>query len=237
MSVIDLSGRTPAQKQGLLSQLVVPRPIAMITTISAEGVPNVAPFSYYMPVCGEPPTIAITIGTRRASTEEPKDTFANIQAHDGQFVVNLTTHAIRDHIETTAREYPSHVNEADVAGWTYIPSQMVTPPSLAESSAHLECVVREVITRGDERLPYSGVHIVLAEVLCIVVDDEITDGPNRIDSTKLNVVGRMGLPYFVQASPESIFVQERVAYQDLPDDMKFPVPDDQEGVLATGSPA
>jgi flavin reductase (DIM6/NTAB) family NADH-FMN oxidoreductase RutF len=236
MTVIDMAGRTAAQKQGLLSQLVVPRPIAMITTISPTGVLNVAPYSYYMPVCGEPPTVAITIGTRRSTEEAPKDTWANLQS-SGEFVINLTTHAIRDHIEAAAREYPEHVNEADVAGWTFVPSQIVAPPSLAESSAHMECRVREVITRGDENLPYSGVHIVLAEVVCITIDDEIAEGPNRIDSTKLNVVGRMGLPYFVQASPDSIFVQERIAYQDLPDEMKFQVPDDQEGAFATGSPA
>jgi flavin reductase (DIM6/NTAB) family NADH-FMN oxidoreductase RutF len=236
MTVIDLSGRTPAQRQGLLSQLVVPRPIAMITTISPKGVTNVAPFSYYMPVCGEPPTIAITIGTRKATSDDPKDTWANLQ-DTGEFVINLTTHAIRDHIEAAAREYPEHVNEADVAGWSYIPSQVVAPPSLAESSAHMECVVREVITRGDLDLPFSGVHIILAEVLCIVVDDEITEGPNRIDSTKLDVVGRMGLPYFTQVSVDSIFVQERIAYQDLPAEMQFPLPDDEEGVLASGSSA
>jgi flavin reductase (DIM6/NTAB) family NADH-FMN oxidoreductase RutF len=58
MTVIELAGRTPAQKQGLLSQLVVPRPIAMITSLDSTGGLNLAPFSYFMPVCGEPPTIA-----------------------------------------------------------------------------------------------------------------------------------------------------------------------------------
>ena len=215
MKVIDMSGRTPAQKQGLLSQLVVPRPIAMITTVDKAGLLNVAPFSYYMPVSGEPPLIAVTIGARQEASPSPKDTWRNIQSCGGEFVVNLTTTALAAHIETVAREYPSHVSEAEIVGWRSVPSQVVAVPSLSDSPAHLECRVREVVTRGDQASCFSGVHIVLAEVVCVTVDESIVGADSRIDPTRVHAVGRMGFPWFVAATDQSIFSEERIAYADL----------------------
>lgn len=213
MNVIDLASRTPAEKQGLLSQLVVPRPIAMITTAGPDGRPNVAPFSYYMPVSGEPPLIAVTVGAVREATAAPKDTWLNMEM-SGEFVVNITTADLADHIEAVAREYPRGVSELDVAGWHTVPSHRVAPPSLAESPAHLECAVREVIDRGDHASCFSGVHIVLAEVVCITTDESIMSGPGRIDPARVRAVGRMGFPWFITASEKSLFQQERISYAD-----------------------
>lgn len=218
MTVLDLAGRTPAQKQGLLSQLVVPRPIAMITSLDASGGLNVAPFSYYMPVCGEPPLIAVTIGAVREATAAPKDTWTNLQ-RTGEFVVNVTTAAMAEHIEAVAREYPAGYDETRVSGWKTIDSQAVSVPSLEISPARLECRVWESIDRGDQSNCFSGVHIVLAEVVCITVDDRITTtsptGEVRIDPSRVDVVGRMGFPWFVQARSDSLFPQDRIAYADI----------------------
>jgi flavin reductase (DIM6/NTAB) family NADH-FMN oxidoreductase RutF len=214
LNVIDMSELEPAKKQGLLSQLVVPRPIAMITTLDPDGGVNVAPYSYYMPVCGEPPLIAVTVGAQRQDTPEPKDTWLNIE-RTGEFVVNVTTVEIAEHIEAVAREYPRGVSEMDVAGWQAVPSQVVDTPSLADSPAHLECRVREVIDRGDHTTCFSGVHIVLAEVVCITTDDSIMSAPGRIDPTRVKAVGRMGFPWFVAAGEESVFHQDRVSYAEL----------------------
>jgi flavin reductase (DIM6/NTAB) family NADH-FMN oxidoreductase RutF len=228
--VIDLAGRTPAQKQGLLSQLVVPRPIAMISSLNPDGGLNVAPFSYYMPVCGEPPLIAVTIGAVREATAEPKDTWANLQA-SGEFVVNVTTSAMAGQIEAMAREYPAGFDETTVSGWETIASQVVSTPSLAISPAHLECRVHETIDRGDPLNCFSGVHIVLAEVVAITVDDRITvsseTGDVRIDPAQVDVVGRMGFPWFIQADPGVLFSQERIAFADLEAAAR-------EGATATG---
>jgi flavin reductase (DIM6/NTAB) family NADH-FMN oxidoreductase RutF len=218
MTVIDLAGRTPAQKQGLLSQLIVPRPIAMITSLDPAGVLNVAPFSYYMPVCGEPPLIAVTIGAVREATDAPKDTWANLE-QTGEFVVNVTTTAMAEHIETMAREFPAGYDETRQSGWKTIPSQVVSVPSLEVSPARLECRVRESIDRGDQSNCFSGVHIVLAEVVCLTVDDRITstspDGEVRIDPRQVDVIGRMGFPWFITASSASLFSQDRIAYADM----------------------
>lgn len=212
--VIDFSTRTPAQKQGLLSQLVVPRPIAMITTTDEAGGLNVAPFSYYMPISGEPPLVAVTVGTTREGTEEPKDTWLNLVS-SGEFVINVTTVELAAHIETAAREYPRGMSEADVTGWRTVPSHVVAPPSLADSPAHLECRVREVIDRGDPASCYSGVHIVIAEVVCVTADESILAEPGRIDPTKVRAIGRMGFPWFVTVGPDALFDQERISYAEL----------------------
>jgi flavin reductase (DIM6/NTAB) family NADH-FMN oxidoreductase RutF len=214
MQTIDLAGRTPAQLQGLLSQLVVPRPIAMVSSLGPAGF-NVAPFSYFMPVCGLPPTVAVTVGAVREATDQPKDTWVNIEA-TGEFVINVTTAALAEHIETVAIEYPVDVDEAELVGWRTRPSELVAAPSLADSPAHLECRVLEVIDRGDPTSCFSGVHIVLAEVVCIRVSEDVLAGPSRIDPTKVGPIGRLGFPWFVTASGDAIFEQERIAYAALP---------------------
>lgn len=217
MRTIDLGGRSPAQLQGLLSQLVVPRPIAMISSTGPAGF-NVAPFSYFMPVCGQPPTIAVTIGTVREASPEPKDTWVNLEA-TGEFVVNVTTTALVDHIETVAREYPPDVDEAQLVGWSTRPSEVVAAPALAESPAHLECRVLETIDRGDPTSCFSGVHIVLAEVVNVRVSEDLLadDSETRIDPTRVAAIGRMGFPMFVAATGDAVFEQERIAYADLVD--------------------
>ena len=216
MKDIDLDGRTPAQLQGLLAQLVVPRPIAMISTAGPAGV-NVAPFSYFMPVCGQPPTIAVTIGAVREATDAPMDTWVNLAA-TGEFVVNVTTTALARQIETVAREYPPDVDEFSVAGWSTRPAVVVAPPSLAESPAHLECRVLESIDRRDPRSCFPGVHIVLAEVVHIRVSDELLADAEHLDPTKLPAIGRMGFPWFVVATGDAIFEQARIPSADLLDD-------------------
>lgn len=212
--VIDLANRTSAQKQGLLSHLIIPRPIAMITTLAEDGRINVAPFSYYMPVCGEPPTIAVTIGTLREATDAPKDTWVNIE-RTGEFVVNVTGPALADHIEAAAREYPNEVSELDITGWKTTDSKVVAVPSLVESPANLECRVLEVIDRGDPDVRFSGVHIVLAEVVSITADESILAEADRIDPTLVSPIGRMGFPHFVKADADALFYQERLSYADL----------------------
>src|SRR3546814_2029684 len=92
----------------MLSSLIVPRPIAMITTESEDGTVNVAPYSYFMPVTGSPPLLAVTMGGRRESGPTPKDTWRNT-ARTGEFVVNITTDAMRDQIETRSEEHTSEL--------------------------------------------------------------------------------------------------------------------------------
>lgn len=198
----------PAGKnQGMLSSLVVPRPIAMISTASVAGVVNVAPYSYYMPVTGDPPLVAVTMGARRSGDGAPKHTWENA-TRTGDFVVNVTTEAMADHIEVAAMEFPAEVSEGTVCGWTTVPSQRVSAPSLAESSAHLECRIHRVVDLGEGE---AAVHLVLAEVVCITLDESVCTQDFRVDTQALAAVGRMPFPYFTHTGP-GLFGLERITY-------------------------
>ena len=178
--MFDPSVHDPARSQGLLSQLVAPRPIAMISTIDADGVANVAPFSYYMPITGNPMLVAISMGLRE-SDGELKHTFENA-TRSGEFVINVTTHSFRDDIETAAIEFPRGVSELDAIGWTLMPSAMVAAPSVAEAPAHLECRIHQLIELGNRTVRFSEVTLVIAEVVCVTLDESICGPDYRIDA-------------------------------------------------------
>jgi len=204
----------PADKcQGMLSQLVGPRPIAMVSTVDEDGVVNVAPFSYYMPVTGQPMLLAITMGLRE-SDGGLKHSYENAR-RTGDLVVNVTTTRFREHIETAAMEFPQGVSELDVVPWTTVPSQKVTSPSLAEAPASMECVVHRVVDLGELGVGCSEVHVVFAEVVCVTLDESICTPDFRVDVAGLAQVGRLGFPWFTQVSRDSMFELARVPYADF----------------------
>lgn len=207
----DPSQHSGERCQGMLSQLVTPRPIAMISTVGADGTVNVAPYSYYLPITGDPMLIGVTLGAHRQAGGAAKDTWTNVE-RTGELVVNVTTDSMRDHIEVAAMELPSDVSELSVTGWTTKPSVKVDAPSLVESPAHLECVVRQVIDLGGRASLYSAVHFVIAEVVWVTLDDSICSADHRIDPTTLGTVGRHGFPWFVRSLPEAMFTLDRVPY-------------------------
>ena len=211
MIVFDPAGHPPGKCQGMLSSLIVPRPVAMITTADEDGTVNVAPYSYYMPVTGSPPLLAITMGGRRESAPSPKDTWRNT-LRTGELVVNVTTDSMRHKIEMAAMEFPAETSELDVLGWHTIPSVKVGHPSLAESPAHLECRVHQVVDLGDPGVAYSTVHVVFAEVVCITMDESICGPDLRVDPQVLAPVGRMTFPWFVRARDEALFELERISF-------------------------
>jgi flavin reductase (DIM6/NTAB) family NADH-FMN oxidoreductase RutF len=209
--VFDPAAHPPAKAQGMLSSLIVPRPIAMISTVDEDGTVNVAPYSYFMPVTGEPPLLAVTMGGRRESSSSPKDTWRNA-SRTGEFVVNITTDAMRHKIEMAAMEFPAEISELDALGWHTVPSVKVAHPSLAESPAHLECRIHRVVDLGTDDVAYSTVHLVVAEVVCVTLDESICSPDHRIDVHALAPVGRMTFPWFVRAQGDALFELERVPY-------------------------
>ena len=210
MIVFDPTEHSPARSQGVLSQLVAPRPIAMISTANEDGVLNVAPFSYYMPITGAPMLVAVSMGLRE-SDGKPKHTFENAM-RTGEFVINVTTEAMRDHIETAAIEFPSHGSEAEHTGWTALESVKVSAPTIVESPAHLECRVHKVVDLGHEALKFSEVSLVISEVVCVTMDDTICNTDFRVDPRALGLIGRMGFPWFTAATPASMFELPRYTY-------------------------
>jgi flavin reductase (DIM6/NTAB) family NADH-FMN oxidoreductase RutF len=215
MIVFDPTEHSAAKAQGMLSQVVAPRPIALVSTSDEAGVVNVAPFSYYMAVTGRPLLVAISMGARESDGGD-KDSYRNA-TRCGEFVINVTTDSLRDDLEVAAMEFPPGSSELDAVGWTPIPSQRVQPPSIAESPVHLECRIHQVVELGEQGVHFSGVHLVVAEVVCVVLDESVCDEDQdlRVDQQRLAPVGRMGFPWFTRSTPESMFRLSRVPYADF----------------------
>jgi flavin reductase (DIM6/NTAB) family NADH-FMN oxidoreductase RutF len=213
MIVFDPADHPAAKCQSMLSSVIVPRPIAMISTAGEQGIVNVAPYSYFMPVTGHPPLLAVTMGSRRETSSEPKDTWANTK-RTGEFVVNVTTATMRDKIEAAAVDFPADVSEVDLLGWSTIPSQRVAHPGIAESPVHLECEVRHILDLGTDDVYWSTVHLVVAEVVCMTLDESVCSHDLHIDAQALAAVGRMTFPLFVQASGDALFGLGRHGYEE-----------------------
>jgi flavin reductase (DIM6/NTAB) family NADH-FMN oxidoreductase RutF len=167
----------------LLIGCVVPRPIAWVSTIGADGVANLAPFSFFMGVCNEPPTIAFSSGRREGGK---KDTVRNLE-HTGDFVVNVVDDAHAEAMNATSGEYGPEVDEFALAGLTMAPGVHVRAPRLATAPISMECRVANIVPVG------SGPHsVVFGEILCFHVRDDVYDAKTgRIDIHRLQPVGRL----------------------------------------------
>lgn len=170
----------------LLSGLVVPRPIAWISTRSEQGVVNLAPFSCYTFVCSKPPMVGINIG-RRAG--QRKDTSRNI--HEcGEFVLNIGDATMVKAIHSSADEYGREVSEADLLGLALAPSESIATPRLAVVPAALECRLHSVQEFGDTQAEF-----IVGEVLIFHFRPGLCIN-GRVDTASLNPIARLGGPHY-----------------------------------------
>ena len=169
----------------LMVGLIVPRPVALVSTVDRDGVPNVAPFSFFSGVGSNPPTV-LFCPALRSSGDQRKDTLRNVE-QTGEFVVNVVSDAIAAASNATAADVGPEVDEFQLAGLTAIPSETVRAPRVAESPAQMECKLLQIIfTR---QAPGAGV-VVLGEIVRFHVNAELEQN-FRIDPAKLDAVGRM----------------------------------------------
>lgn len=169
----------------LLIGSVVPRPIAFVSTISAEGAFNVAPFSFFTVASSHPPVLVFTVGNR-ATPDPRKDTLRNITTLR-EFVVNVVSEDIAQKMNLCSGDYAPEVDEFEVSGLTPIPSDIVRAPRVAESHINMEC--RLLYTLSLSSLVNGG-NLVLGEVVRIHIDDAYVSN-YRIDQDKLRAIGRM----------------------------------------------
>lgn len=167
----------------LLIGCVVPRPIAWVSTVSEDGISNVAPFSYFTAVCNNPPTICFTASRREG---EKKDTVRNIE-NAGDFVVNVVTEELAEAMNITSGEYPPEVDEFQVANLTAVPSDKVRSPRVAESPISLECKLVQMIELGEGA---NSTSVPIGEVVQFHIKDEFIHA-GKIDMEKLRPVGRL----------------------------------------------
>jgi flavin reductase (DIM6/NTAB) family NADH-FMN oxidoreductase RutF len=148
---------------------VGPRPIAWVSTVSREGVYNLAPFSFFTAISTVPPTLCFVPG-RREDTGGKKDTLLNIEA-TGDFVVNVVTEELALAMNETATDFPQGVSEFEQAGLTPAPSERVKAPRLKESPVHFECERHDIIHVGADAV--GGGSIVIGRIVLLHVDDAV----------------------------------------------------------------
>ena len=169
----------------VLTGVVVPRPIAFVSTISDSGNVNLSPYSFFNAVSYDPPLIIFS-SSKFTSDGKLKDSLSNIE-QNGEFVVNIVNENIVEAMNATAAEYPEDVNEFDIANLTQIDSDLVKPPRLSERPVNMECKLERIITLGTEAHPQG---LVIGEIIQLHIDDEIISG-HRINHEKLKPVGRL----------------------------------------------
>jgi flavin reductase (DIM6/NTAB) family NADH-FMN oxidoreductase RutF len=187
---LDPSSLSASQRYRWLISLVVPRPIALVSTRATDGTLNVAPFSYFMGVSSDPFVIAISVSQREG---RPKDTAHNIET-TGEFVVNAAGEANAAAINLASGDWDPDVDEFALAGLTPAPSVKVAPPRVAEAAYALECRLERTIVLGATPRQTS---LILGEVVWMHVRDEVLEeapaGETALaDPLKLRPLARLG---------------------------------------------
>jgi len=184
---------SPASLYKLMIGMVVPRPIAFVSSLDAQGVHNLAPFSYFMACSADPPVICFSAG-RRSGPHPVKDTLANILATK-EFVVNIVSEEFAEKMNLTSAEVPPEVDEFKIASLTPLASDLVKPHRVAESRAHMECRLRQTLPIHNASGEISST-IVFGDVLRFHLDEAIVKD-YKIDPVKLRAIGRMGGPSYI----------------------------------------
>lgn len=183
---IDPAQNANQDNYKLIIGSIVPRPIAFVSTVSSDGLPNLAPFSFFTGVCSNPPTV-LFCPMVRGSDGNKKDTLLNIE-ETGEFVVNVVSEDIVEAMNLTAAEFPHGVNEFEESGLTPVPSLIVKPPRVLESPISMECKLQQVVYVGDGSLGSGSV--VLGTVVRFHVRADLYES-GRISTTDLKPVARL----------------------------------------------
>lgn len=191
----------------VLTGVVVPRPIAFVSTISPEGVTNLAPYSFFNAVASNPPTLVFS--SSRHTGHKEKDTLANVEA-TGEFVVNVVVDDIAAAMNQTAAEFPATVSEFEIAGLTPSPSVKIRPPRVAESPVNMECRLQQVINLGNGDHQHG---LVIGEVVLLHIRDDLIDG-HRVNHHLLKPTGRLAGSMYCHTA--EVFEMTRPVYDGTP---------------------
>ena len=182
----DLTKLTPRDAYALLISVILPRPIAWVSTVSADGRGNLAPFSFFQGVTANPPTLLFVAANTREGAK--KDTLRNIEA-TGEFTVNLVPYSLAEAMNATSASLPHGESEFERFGIRAAPAARVRPPRVADSPVSLECVHDRIVTVGEG--PLAG-NVIFGRILHAHVDDAVLGADGRPDPVKLDLIGRLG---------------------------------------------
>jgi flavin reductase (DIM6/NTAB) family NADH-FMN oxidoreductase RutF len=200
MKSFDLNDLPGKEAHGHLLAAVGPRPIAFASTIDNEGNPNLSPFSYFNVFSTKPPVLIFS-PARRVRDNTTKDTLHNADANR-EVVINVVNYNIVQQMSLASTEYETGVNEFVKAGLTPIESDLVAPFRVKESPVQFECKVMDIIALGNEG---GAGNLIMCEVVRMHVDEDMFNEQGITDSTKLDLVARMGGDWYCRATGDALF--------------------------------
>lgn len=192
--ILDFEKLSPRESYPWLINAVNPRPIAWVSTISADGKTNLAPFSFFQGICASPPTLMFSGATDR--TGKKKDTVVNVEQVP-EFVVNVVPYSLREEMNLTSAPLPHGESEFDKFNITAAPSLKVRPPRVAASPVSFECKLDRIVHIGDG--PLSG-NVVFGTIVCAHVSEAVLGADGLIDPRKLDTIGRMGGDFYTRTT-------------------------------------
>jgi flavin reductase (DIM6/NTAB) family NADH-FMN oxidoreductase RutF len=208
--IVSPSDLSHSEFYNILLNSVAPRPIAWVSTMSASGQPNLAPFSFFNAVCVDPPLLAFAPGLRPprqpdASEGEAKDTLRNVR-ETKEFVVNIVTYELAEAMNLTSGEYDASVNEFELAKLTPEPSKIVRPPRVAESPVSFECRLHQILDFSSAPTSSS---LVIGRIVSIHIEDaHLKEG--RLDRNSLDLIGRMGGMQYARTTQRFEMIRPKV---------------------------
>jgi flavin reductase (DIM6/NTAB) family NADH-FMN oxidoreductase RutF len=194
MLAIDPAKQAPNDIYKLMVGAIVPRPIALVSTVDEANVRNLAPFSYFT-ACSSNPPVVVFCPIMRPLPPGAKDTLRNIIA-TREFVVNIVSEEFAGGMNATAAQVPPEVDEFELSGLTPVPSDLIKPPRVAESHIHMECRLLQIVQVSDQP---GGGSLVLGEVLRFHVREDLFEN-FRIDPDKLRAIGRMAGSTYIRTT-------------------------------------
>ena len=200
MFSIKLSDLTPAQAQNYLQHAIAPRPVCFASTIDKEGNVNLSPFSFFNMFSSNPPIVVFS-PARRVRDNSTKHTLENVMEVP-EVVINMVDYEIVQQMSLSSCEYPKGTNEFIKSGLTEQKATMVKPPMVKESKIKFECKVNQIIPLGTEG---GAGNLVIAEIMVMHLDESILTAENKIDQTKIELLGRLGDHWYTKTNAASMF--------------------------------
>ncbi|HEY9006439.1 MAG TPA: flavin reductase family protein [Ohtaekwangia sp.] len=217
MITVDPKEIPSSKLHAYLLGAVTPRPIAFASTIDKDGQVNLSPFSFFN-CFGYNPPLLIFSPARRGRNNTTKHTYENILEVQ-EVVINVVNYAMVQQMSLASTEYPKGVNEFVKAGFTEVPSTMVSPPRVKEAPIAMECNVLQVVPTGMEG---GAGNLIICEVVLMHINEAVLDAEGKIDPFKVDAVARLGGDWYCRVQGDSIF--------------KVPKPLDKLGIGVDGIP-
>ncbi len=198
-----------------------PRPICFASTVDANGVGNIAPFSFFNVFSANPP-IAIFSPARSGRTNTTKDTYNNVKQVP-EVVINVVNYSIVHQMSLASSPYPPEISEFDKSGLTPVPSELVRPFRIKESPVQLECKVVEVKELGNEG---GAGNLIICEIIKLHISEDVLNEDQMVDQKKIDLVARMGGNWYCRADQNSMFEIEKpittcgIGYDQIPEEIR-----------------